>query len=69
VKTRSRREIPRSSDFVLFEYDSRVDVELSPEQPPEVAEAVAAALAGQPPQPDPWWQAGLALDLDDALDP
>ena len=34
-----------------------VDLELTPEQPPEVEQAVAAAL--DPPRaPDPWWAAG-----------
>jgi len=37
-----------------------VDLELEPEQPAEVAAAVAALLgvlgAGEP---DPWWQAGV----------
>jgi hypothetical protein len=49
-----------------------VDVELTPEQPPEVDEAVArlleqvpAAEAQRPQAPDPWWRAGLA----DALGP
>jgi hypothetical protein len=42
------------------------NVELTPEQPTEVAEQVAAALeqgsavAG----PDPWWQAGLREQLE-----
>jgi hypothetical protein len=35
-----------------------VDVELSPPQPPEVEEAVAAALDQAPRAPDPWWEAG-----------
>jgi hypothetical protein len=38
-----------------------VEVELTPEQPPEIERAVAAALALDPgpPAPDPWWEAGL----------
>lgn len=36
-----------------------MDVELEPEQPPEVARAVAEALEAAPPSPDPWWQAGI----------
>jgi hypothetical protein len=40
-----------------------VDVELDPEQPPEVARAVAEALDPAPPAPDPWWQAGIAEAL------
>jgi len=41
-----------------------MDVEISPEQPDEVAAAVAAALAGPVPAPDPWWQAGLEESLE-----
>jgi hypothetical protein len=40
-----------------------VDVELSPPQPPEVAAAVAAALAEAAPEPDPWWLQGLQEQL------
>ncbi len=43
-----------------------IDVELSPEQPDEVAAAIAAALA-EPAQsrvPGPWWQAGLEESLE-----
>ena len=39
-------------------------IELTPAQPAEVAEAVAELLAEPGPGVDPWWQAGL----DDALD-
>jgi hypothetical protein len=42
-----------------------VDVELSPAQAPEVAAAIAAALApNRAVDPDPWWQAGI----DEALE-
>jgi hypothetical protein len=41
-----------------------VDVELEPDQPDEVTEAVAGLLEADR-EPDPWWQAGL----DDALRP
>jgi hypothetical protein len=42
-----------------------VDVELSPEQRPEIAEAVSSLiLAAGLSLPDPWWQAGI----DDALE-
>jgi hypothetical protein len=37
---------------------SGVDVELTPEQPPEVEEAVAQALDTAA-APDPWWEAGI----------
>jgi hypothetical protein len=40
-----------------------MDVELSPEQPDEVAAAIAAALAKAAPTPDPWWLAGLEESL------
>jgi hypothetical protein len=36
-----------------------VDIELTPEQPAAVAQAVAAMLALPESPPDPWWQAGL----------
>jgi len=35
-----------------------VDLELTPEQPPEIEQAVAVALAPAPAAPDPWWEAG-----------
>jgi hypothetical protein len=35
-----------------------VDLELTPEQPPEIAAALAAALEAAPAGPDPWWEAG-----------
>jgi hypothetical protein len=41
-----------------------MDVEISPEQPDEVAAAIAAALSGPVPAPDPWWQAGLEESLE-----
>ena len=39
-------------------------VKLTPEQPPEVAERVAAALEPAAGGPDPWWQAGLEEQLE-----
>jgi hypothetical protein len=36
-----------------------VEIELTPAQPPEIAEAVAELLDQEPPAPDPWWQAGI----------
>jgi hypothetical protein len=41
-----------------------VDVELEPDQPDEVAAAVAELLDDGR-EPDPWWQAGI----DDSLRP
>jgi hypothetical protein len=42
-----------------------VDVELIPSQAPEIEAAIAAVVAaGEPPAPDPWWQAGI----DEALE-
>jgi hypothetical protein len=35
-----------------------VELELTPEQPPEVEQAVSAALDSAPAGPDPWWEAG-----------
>jgi hypothetical protein len=45
-----------------------MDLELDPEQPPEVAQAVRALLLHGAVTPDPWWQAGLAESLDSAGD-
>ena len=42
-----------------------MEIELDPEQPEEVARAVAELLDEAAAPPDPWWQAGL----DDALEP
>jgi hypothetical protein len=44
-----------------------VELELTPKQPPAVAGAVAALLAGPKQTSDPWWQAGIddALGADD----
>jgi hypothetical protein len=41
-----------------------VELELTPEQPPAVAEAVAALLAAPEWGPDPWWQAGIDETLE-----
>jgi hypothetical protein len=43
---------------------TELEVELTPEQPEQVAAAIAAALA-EPAGPSPWWQAGL----DESLEP
>jgi hypothetical protein len=43
---------------------TRKQLELTPEQPPEVAEQVAAALEPPAGGPDPWWQAGLEEELE-----
>ena len=39
-------------------------VELSPQQPPQVAEQIAAAVDSEPAEPDPWWRAGLEEQLE-----
>jgi hypothetical protein len=39
--------------------DEPIELELDPEQPPAVRDAVAELLAGGDRTPDPWWQAGL----------
>ena len=36
-----------------------MDVQLDPEQPQPVAEAVAELLRAGELEPDPWWQAGI----------
>lgn len=36
-----------------------MDLELTPPQPPEIEQAVAAALDDAPAAPDPWWEAGI----------
>jgi len=41
-----------------------MDVEISPDQPDAVTAAIAVALAGPAPTPDPWWQAGLDESLE-----
>jgi hypothetical protein len=45
-----------------------MDVELDPEQPPEIARAVRALLLQGGVAPDPWWQAGLEEALDSSSD-
>ena len=42
---------------------SRQDVELTPPQPPEVEAAVAALVAEEPHEPDPWWREGVEDSL------
>jgi hypothetical protein len=44
-----------------------VELELDPEQPPEVVHAVGEVLQLEPGGVDPWWQAGLAEALGFAL--
>jgi hypothetical protein len=41
-----------------------VELELAPEQPVEVIQAVADLLDSARPTPDPWWQAGIAEALE-----
>ena len=36
-----------------------MELELTPEQPDEVARVLADAILPAPPQPDPWWRAGV----------
>lgn len=40
-----------------------MELDLEPEQPPAVAEALSALLAAEPREPDPWWRAGLEESL------
>jgi hypothetical protein len=39
-------------------------LELIPEQPDEIVQAVAELLAPAIPAPDPWWRAGIADALE-----
>jgi len=41
----------------------RVEVELTPPQPPEVEAAVAGLVTEDGGAPDPWWSAGLEDSL------
>jgi hypothetical protein len=41
-----------------------VELVAAPEQPIEVLQAVAELLEPVRPQPDPWWQAGIAEALE-----
>jgi hypothetical protein len=41
-----------------------VELELSPQQPAEVVQALAGLLELASPAPDPWWQAGIAEALE-----
>lgn len=41
-----------------------MELELAPEQPFEVVQAVAELLEPGPSAPDPWWQAGIAEMLE-----
>ena len=43
-----------------------VKLELTPEQPAAIAEALAALLARPERGPDPWWQAGIDENLEAA---
>jgi len=43
---------------------SAPELELTPEQPDEIAAAIAAALGDSEAKPDPWWQAGLDASLE-----
>jgi hypothetical protein len=38
---------------------SGIDLELRPEQPESVADAVAALIQPLEPAADPWWQSGI----------
>ena len=46
------------------------DLEVTPEPPDAVAEAIAAALRTVPAEPaeSPWWRAGIEESLRDELD-
>jgi len=40
------------------------EVEVRPEQPPEIVAAIAAIALPAAPEPDPWWLAGLQESLE-----
>jgi hypothetical protein len=40
-----------------------MDVELSPDQPPEIVAAVEKLLDPLAERPDPWWRAGIEESL------
>jgi hypothetical protein len=40
-------------------YDAAVELELSPEQPDTVIDAIETLVVPLPREPDPWWRAGL----------
>jgi hypothetical protein len=40
-------------------YAPGLDLELSPEQPDAVADAIETLVVATRPEPDPWWRAGL----------
>jgi hypothetical protein len=42
-----------------------MDLELTPPQPEPVAHAIEALVEHRPPEPDPWWRAGLDEILTD----
>jgi hypothetical protein len=44
-----------------------MEIDLIPEQPQAVAEAVLTLLDGAESGPDPWWQAGLDEALEGSL--
>jgi hypothetical protein len=46
-----------------------MELELRPEQPAPVAEAVADLLEAPRSEPDPWWQAGLDEILERSPEP
>jgi len=46
----------------------RPELDLTPEQPPEIAAAIAAAIGNGAVGPDPWWQAGIDEALGDQGD-
>ncbi len=41
-----------------------MELELTPPQPDEVVQALSELLTQPPPEPDPWWQAGIAEALE-----
>jgi hypothetical protein len=56
LETRGRKQLTLASSPG---YSRDMDVELTPEQPPAVVEAIEALVVPPAPEPDPWWRAGL----------
>ena len=61
---RATRRIPRTGELRGAVESPPVELELSPEQPAEVVQALAGLLESAPPAPDPWWRAGIVEALE-----
>ena len=60
------RIVERNPSIEGLSLSSRfMELELSPEQPAQVCDALATLVLAPAPAPDPWWQAGI----DEILEP